>query len=75
MDLAELGVDLYGSPGQKWLCGPVGTGSLAVADHVERLEIGQPGYFSRDHQSEGPRSGPAPGGSTARRCRPRACSA
>jgi L-cysteine/cystine lyase len=54
VDLAELGVDLYGSPGQKWLCGPVGTGSLAVRpDVLERLEIGQPGYLTRDHLSQG----------------------
>jgi L-cysteine/cystine lyase len=54
VDLEEVGVDLYGSPGQKWLCGPVGTGSLAVRpDLVERLEIGQPSYLTRDFKSDG----------------------
>jgi L-cysteine/cystine lyase len=54
VDLAELGVDLYGSPGQKWLCGPVGTGSLAVRPElVERLEIAQPSYLTRDFKTDG----------------------
>ncbi len=54
VDLEELGVDLYGSPGQKWVCGPIGTGSLAVRPElVERLEIGQPGYLTRDFHSDG----------------------
>jgi L-cysteine/cystine lyase len=28
VDLNELGVDFYAMPGQKWLCGPEGTGAL-----------------------------------------------
>jgi L-cysteine/cystine lyase len=54
LNVDQLGVDLYGSPGQKWVCGPVGTGSLAVREElIERLEIGQPGYLTRDHLGEG----------------------
>ncbi len=30
VDLAELGADFYALPGQKWLCGPEGTGLLYV---------------------------------------------
>jgi L-cysteine/cystine lyase len=30
LDMADLDVDLYASPGQKWICGPEGTGSLYV---------------------------------------------
>ena len=31
LDLHDLGVDAYAMPGQKWLCGPEGTGALYVA--------------------------------------------
>lgn len=31
LDLAGLGVDFYALPGQKWLCGPEGTGALYVS--------------------------------------------
>ncbi len=30
LDMADLGADLYACPGQKWICGPEGTGSLYV---------------------------------------------
>lgn len=30
LDMDDLGVDFYASPGQKWICGPEGTGSLYV---------------------------------------------
>ncbi len=30
LDMANLGADLYACPGQKWICGPEGTGSLYV---------------------------------------------
>jgi len=31
VDVRDLGVDAYAIPGQKWLCGPEGTGALYVA--------------------------------------------
>ena len=31
VDVKQLGVDAYAVPGQKWLCGPEGTGGLYVA--------------------------------------------
>lgn len=37
LDLAATGVDFYAFPGQKWLCGPDGTGALYV--HSEHLSI------------------------------------
>lgn|SRR6185369_2867295 len=49
VDVAELGVDYYAFPGQKWLCGPEGTGGLFVrSDLVENLEPTMPGSFSVD---------------------------
>jgi L-cysteine/cystine lyase len=32
LDMRALGVDAYSSPGQKWLCGPEGTGALFVSE-------------------------------------------
>jgi len=39
-------VDYYTVSGQKWLCGPDGTGALVIAD-PERLRIGRPSYFAQ----------------------------
>ena len=43
MDMHAFGVDVYAIPGQKWLCGPVGTGAC----FVRRESIGdiQPTYL------------------------------
>jgi L-cysteine/cystine lyase len=54
VDPAALGVDLYTASGQKWVCGPSGTGALWVREGLEDgLGLGQPGYLSRDLHSEG----------------------
>ena len=38
VDVAELGCDFFAASGQKWLCGPLGTGSLWIApEWAERL--------------------------------------
>ncbi len=43
----ELGVDMYALSGQKWLCGPEGTGALWIAPGwEERLRPGVLGYAS-----------------------------
>jgi L-cysteine/cystine lyase len=43
----ELGSDFYACSGQKWLCGPEGSGCLYVApDRIEELEIPWPSYVS-----------------------------
>jgi L-cysteine/cystine lyase len=34
VDLADLGVDFYAASGQKWLCGPEGTGALYSAQNA-----------------------------------------
>ena len=56
------GVDFYTVSGQKWLCGPDGTGALVVAD-PERLRIARPSYLSQArHEPDGsfvPRDGAA----------------
>jgi L-cysteine/cystine lyase len=41
------GLDYYTISGQKWLCGPEGTGALVVAD-PGALPIGHPSYLSQD---------------------------
>lgn len=41
------GLDFVTISGQKWLCGPEGTGALVVAD-PEALRIGRPSYLSQD---------------------------
>ena len=41
------GLDYYTISGQKWLCGPEGTGALVVAD-PDGLRVGHPSYLSQD---------------------------
>jgi L-cysteine/cystine lyase len=43
LNLAESGVDAYALPGQKWLCGPEGTGALYL--RKERLADVSPTYL------------------------------
>jgi L-cysteine/cystine lyase len=40
------GLDFYTVSGQKWLCGPEGTGALVVAE-PEALQVGRPSYLSQ----------------------------
>jgi L-cysteine/cystine lyase len=45
--VAELGADFYAGSGQKWLCGPEGSGCLYVSpERLEDLLIPWPGYGS-----------------------------
>ena len=45
VDVHALGCAFYAVAGQKWLCGPDGTGALFVAgDWIERLGMPRPGY-------------------------------
>jgi L-cysteine/cystine lyase len=52
VDVHELGCDYYAASGQKWLCGPEGSGCLYVrADRLEQLEPPWPGYSTlADHE-------------------------
>jgi selenocysteine lyase/cysteine desulfurase len=43
VDVRELGCDFYAASGQKWLCGPDGTGCLYV--RRERLDDITPGWY------------------------------
>lgn len=45
VDVRALGCDAYAGAGQKWLCGPDGTGMLYVSPALrEQLEVGRRGY-------------------------------
>jgi len=47
IDVAELGCDFYAASGQKWLCGPEGSGCLYVRGaRLDDLVIPWPGYGS-----------------------------
>ena len=46
-DVHALGADFYAGAGQKWLCGPTGTGMLWVHPRVRaRLTVPSPGYLN-----------------------------
>jgi L-cysteine/cystine lyase len=58
--VAANGLDFYTVSGQKWLCGPEGTGALVVGD-PEALAVAHPSYLSQlSHERDGtfePRDG------------------
>jgi L-cysteine/cystine lyase len=47
LDVDVSGLDYYTVSGQKWLCGPDGTGALVVAD-PESLRVARPSYLGQD---------------------------
>jgi selenocysteine lyase/cysteine desulfurase len=51
LDVSALGVDYYAGSGQKWLCGPEGSGALYVRpDRLDELEPPWPSYATvADH--------------------------
>jgi L-cysteine/cystine lyase len=51
IDVHELGVDFYAGSGQKWMCGPEGSGALYVRpDRLDDLEPPFPGHSTvADH--------------------------
>jgi selenocysteine lyase/cysteine desulfurase len=54
VDVAALGCDFYAGSGQKWLCGPEGTGMLWVNPlWRERLEVAAPGYLNLEEPGAG----------------------
>ena len=47
VDVRALGCDFYAASGQKWLCGPEGSGCLFVReDRLDELTVPWPGYSS-----------------------------
>lgn len=47
VDVGQLGCDYYAASGQKWLCGPIGSGYLYVrGDRIAGLHPAAPGYQS-----------------------------
>ena len=46
MPVDAAGLDFYTVSGQKWLCGPEGTGALVVGD-PEALRVARPSYLSQ----------------------------
>jgi len=54
INVAALGCDFYAGSGQKWLCGPEGTGMLWVSPlWRERLEPVTPGYLNLAEPNRG----------------------
>ena len=54
VDVAALGTDAYAAAGQKWLCGPEGTGLLYVSGALrERMRVPAPGYVNLAEPSAG----------------------
>ena len=50
VDVRALGVDFYAAPGQKWLCGPEGTGALYVRrECLSELAPTFAGYLTLNH--------------------------
>jgi selenocysteine lyase/cysteine desulfurase len=54
VDLTALGCDAYAGAGQKWLCGPDGTGMLYVSEWLrERVQVSRRGYPNLANPNEG----------------------
>lgn len=61
-DVTDLGCAFYAGSGQKWLCGPVGTGMLwAAPEWIERLPASGPTYMNLADASAGLDAVPHPG--------------
>jgi selenocysteine lyase/cysteine desulfurase len=59
--VATLGCDFYAGSGQKWMCGPDGTGMLWVSPAArERLAVPNPGYSNLADPGSGLDSSPWP---------------
>jgi L-cysteine/cystine lyase len=59
-DVEELGCAFYAGSGQKWMCGPEGSGALYVRrDQLDEITTPWPGYTSVADASDALNSGPA----------------
>ena len=62
VDVHALGCDAYAGAGQKWLCGPDGTGMLYVSPALrERLQVARRGYRQPGRPERGPAGAAARG--------------
>jgi L-cysteine/cystine lyase len=62
VDVHELGVEFYAGSGQKWMCGPEGSGALYVRpDRLDEIEPPFPGYMTVADHDNPLRSGLAEG--------------
>jgi L-cysteine/cystine lyase len=62
VDVRALGCDFYAASGQKWLCGPEGSGCLFVrGERLDELAIPWPGYGSLADPTRPLELEPAPG--------------
>ena len=60
VDVEALGCAFYAASGQKWLCGPEGSGCLYVReDQIDQLTVPWPGYGSLADARNALSSGPA----------------
>jgi L-cysteine/cystine lyase len=69
IDLDAIAADFYAFPGQKWLCGPEGTGGLAVRrSSIEQVAQTFVGFLGADHSQYRPNdvNGHAPAEGAAR---------
>src|SRR5207245_21412 len=58
VDVRALGCDAYAGSGQKWLCGPDGTGMLYLSAALrERLEVSRRGFGNLAHPNSGLEAG------------------
>jgi selenocysteine lyase/cysteine desulfurase len=54
VDVGALGCDAYAGAGQKWLCGPDGTGMLYVSPGLrERVQVSRRGYPNLENPNDG----------------------
>ncbi|MBV9820434.1 MAG: aminotransferase class V-fold PLP-dependent enzyme [Solirubrobacterales bacterium] len=61
VDVQALGCAFYAGSGQKWLCGPEGSGALYVRrDQLDQLTVAWPGYGSVADAKQALQSPPAP---------------
>lgn len=62
VDVRALGCDFYAASGQKWLCGPEGSGCLFIRqDRLDQLLVPWPGYGSLADPAHALESEPAEG--------------
>jgi L-cysteine/cystine lyase len=62
IDVASLGCDFYAASGQKWLCGPNGTGFLFVRrERIDGLGMPRPGYVTLAENGDPLELQPRPG--------------